>query len=53
MNASLAVQTLDERYRFSLECDNCFGVTYVQSTLSNYSYLNPPSTWTARLRAKF
>jgi iron complex outermembrane receptor protein len=53
VNASVAVQTLDERYRLSLECDNCFGVTYVQSTLSNYSYLNPPSTWTARLRAKF
>lgn len=53
VNASVAVETLDERYRFSLECDNCFGTTYVQATLSNFSYLNPPSSWTARLRAKF
>jgi iron complex outermembrane receptor protein len=53
VNAGLAVQSLDDQYRLSLECDNCFGVTYVQATLSNYSYLNPPSSWTVRLRAKF
>lgn len=53
VNASVAVETLDERYRFSLECDNCFDVAYPQATLSNFSYLNQPMSWTVRLRAKF
>lgn len=53
VNASLALMTEDDAWSLSAECDNCFGAVQIQSTLSNYSYLSPPSTWTVRLKRKF
>jgi iron complex outermembrane recepter protein len=53
VNASLALITDDDAWSMSAECDNCFGAVQVQSTLSNYTYLSPPSTWTVRLKRKF
>jgi len=53
VNASLAWENADRKYRVSVDCNNCFDETYVQSTLSNFTYLNPPRMWTLRAKAKF
>jgi iron complex outermembrane recepter protein len=53
VNAGLALSGPDDRIQFSVECSNCFDETYFQSTLANYSYLNPPMTWMARARYRF
>jgi iron complex outermembrane receptor protein len=53
VNASVSFETEDDLWRISAECDNCFGEVQVQSTLSNYTYLSPPSTWRVTLRRKF
>ena len=53
INASIAVTTLDDAWRLSVECDNCLSETYTQSTLANYTYINPPMSWFVRLRRKF
>ena len=52
-NASLALNAPEDRLRFSIECTNCFNETYFQSALANYSYINPPMTWTVRGRFNF
>jgi hypothetical protein len=52
VNASLAFETADELWKATVECDNCFGKSYIQSAL-NYSYLSPPTTWQLKIRRKF
>jgi iron complex outermembrane receptor protein len=53
VNAGLALTGPNDRIRLSVECTNCFDETYFQSTLANYSYLNPPMMWTIRARYGF
>lgn len=53
VNASIGLATADRLWSAALECSNCFGISYPQSTLSNFSYLNQPSTWLVRLRRNF
>jgi iron complex outermembrane receptor protein len=53
VNANLTLRAPDDRYSASLSCDNCFGEVYPQATLSNFSYINPPSTWRLTLRTRF
>jgi iron complex outermembrane recepter protein len=53
VNASIALNAPEDRWRFTLECTNCFDETYNQSSLSNYSYINPPMMWMARARYNF
>lgn len=53
VNASFAWESDNDAFRLSVECNNCFDVTYVQSALSNFSYINPPRTWTASARFNF
>jgi iron complex outermembrane recepter protein len=53
VNASLALNSPNDRVQFSLECTNCFDETYFQSSLANYSYLNPPMMWMVRARYNF
>ncbi len=53
VNASLAWNSIDDRFRVTVACDNCFDTVYVQSALSNFSYINPPRSWTATLRVNF
>ena len=43
----------EDRWRLSLECTNCLNESFIQSALSNYSYLNPPMSWIARARFNF
>ena len=53
VNAGLTLRTEDGNWMVSAECDNCFSKVYNQSSLSNYTYLSPPGTWTIRARRKF
>ncbi len=53
VNAGLALKGPDDRFTLSLECANCFDQAVIQSSLSNYSYLNMPMTWTIRARQQF
>ncbi len=52
VNANLALNLAD---RFSLiaECRNCFDEEAIESSLANYSYLNPPRTWLVKARVEF
>jgi iron complex outermembrane receptor protein len=52
-NASIALNTPENRWKLSLECSNCFNKEFIQTSLSNYSYLNAPMTWTVRARYSF
>jgi iron complex outermembrane recepter protein len=53
VNASIALNAPNDRWRFTVECTNCFDEVYNQSSLSNYSYINPPMMWMARARYNF
>jgi len=53
LNASLTFATPDAQWVASIACDNCTDRAVFQSTLSNYSYLNPPRSFTVRVRRKF
>lgn len=53
VNASLAWNSVDNRFRVTVACDNCFDTIYVQSALSNFSYINPPRSWTVTGRIAF
>jgi iron complex outermembrane recepter protein len=53
VNAGIALNAPENRWRFTVECTNCFDETYNQSSLSNYSYINPPMMWMARARYNF
>ena len=53
VNASIGLATADRLWNATVECSNCFNVTYLQSTLSNFSYPNQPATWMVKLRRKF
>lgn len=52
-NASLAVADMEDNYRLSVECSNCFGKIYNQSGFSGYSFWSPPGTWRVTLSANF
>lgn len=51
-NASLTLR-FDDRYAISAECRNCFDEEAIESSLANYSYLNPPRTWLVKARVNF
>jgi iron complex outermembrane recepter protein len=53
VNASLSIKSPEDRISLSVECTNCFGEEFVQSTLGNFSYLNRPSEWMIRTKYKF
>lgn len=53
INSGLALNGADRRWQLSIDCQNCFNKTYVQSQIAGYSFLNPPMTWTMRARFRF
>ena len=53
VSAALQMRTEDGNWLVSLECDNCFDETYLQSSLANFNYLNPPRTWQIRVKRNF
>ena len=52
-NASLSLNSPGDQWQFMIECSNCFNESYFQSSLGNFSYLNPPMMWMARARYRF
>ena len=53
VNASVLLSAPDDKWQFTAECQNCLNESFIQSALSNYSYLNPPMTWMVRARYNF
>jgi iron complex outermembrane receptor protein len=53
VNSGITVTAPGEKLSFGIECNNCLNEEYITSTLSNYSYLNPPMTWLVRAKYKF
>jgi iron complex outermembrane receptor protein len=53
VNAGLTLNAPDKAWSLSLDCTNCLNESYVQSALSNYSYLNRPMEWTVRAKYRF
>jgi iron complex outermembrane recepter protein len=53
VNSSLTLKSAEDKFSIGIECNNCFGEEFVTSTLSNYSYLNPPMTWLIRTKFSF
>ena len=53
VNASLALRTDDKNWTLALECSNCFDKNYIESSLANTTYINPPRTWQVRLKRDF
>ncbi len=53
VNAGLTFKGMDDNMSLGIECSNCFNTSYVQSSLSNYSYYNRPMEWMIRSKYKF
>lgn len=53
VNASVSLGTQDDRWQLVIDCDNCSDEVYTQSAISGYSFLNPPRTYSARVRYSF
>ena len=53
VNASLALSGPEDRWQLIAVCTNCFDQERIESTLANYSYLNPPVQWMVRARYRF
>jgi iron complex outermembrane recepter protein len=53
VNAGLTLNGPAKQWALSLDCTNCFDKAFVQSALSNYSYLNQPRLWMVRGRVNF
>jgi iron complex outermembrane recepter protein len=53
VNAGLALNGPEKAWTLSVDCTNCFNESFVQSALSNYSYLNRPMEWTVRAKYRF
>ncbi|MBL8628480.1 MAG: TonB-dependent receptor [Rhodospirillaceae bacterium] len=53
VNASLAIVDQNDRYKVSVECQNCFGEVYNVAGISGYSYLSHPGNWMLKVRTNF
>ncbi len=53
VNAGLTLNGPDKRWSLTVDCTNCFDEAFVQSALSNYSYLNQPRMLMVRGRVNF
>ena len=53
VSAGLTLNAPDKRWSLTAECTNCLGESIIQSSLSNYSYLNRPMEWTVRAKYRF
>ncbi len=52
VNANIKLKS-DTGWSLSAECSNCFDEEAIESTLANYSYLNPPRTFLIKGRFDF
>lgn len=52
VNAGLTLRS-EAGWQVAVDCTNCFGEEFIQSTLANYSYLNRPREWLVRAKVNF
>ncbi|MGD1955146.1 MAG: TonB-dependent receptor [Sphingomonadales bacterium] len=52
-NGNIGIEQSDGDYGLYLECQNCFGENWVQSSLAGVQYFNQPSNWTLRALYRF
>ncbi|WP_417819111.1 TonB-dependent receptor [Tritonibacter scottomollicae] len=52
VNGTLTLRS-DAGWSLTAECRNCFDEESIESSLANYSYLNPPRTWLVKGRFEF
>jgi len=52
VNAALTLRG-EAGWTLAAECKNCLDEESVESALANYSYLNPPRSWTIRAKYEF
>ncbi|MCP5338764.1 MAG: hypothetical protein R3E75_09160 [Steroidobacteraceae bacterium] len=49
LNASLTLSGgANANWKLMVDCDNCTDEAYTQASISGYSFLNPPRTWSVR-----
>ena len=53
VNAGLTLKGVGDRWTLAVDCTNCLDRTFVQSSLSNYTYLNRPREVLVRAKYKF
>ena len=53
VNAGLTLNAPNKTWSLSVDCTNCLNESFIQSALSNYSYLNRPMEWTVRAKYRF
>jgi iron complex outermembrane receptor protein len=53
LNASLSLSGPDSKWQVIVDCSNCTDETYTQSAISGYSFINPPRTYSARIKVSF
>jgi iron complex outermembrane receptor protein len=53
VNAGITFASPEDRWALSVTCTNCLDEEFAQSTLANYTYLNQPRQWLARLTVQF
>ena len=52
LNGTLTLRS-DAGWSLTAECRNCLDEESIESSLANYSYLNPPRTWLVKGRFEF
>ena len=53
VNAGLTLKAPGDSWSLAVDCTNCFNESFIQSALSNYSYLNRPMEWMVRAKYRF
>jgi iron complex outermembrane recepter protein len=53
VNAGITFASPGDRWSLAITCTNCFDEEFAQSTLANYTYLNQPRQWLAKVRMQF
>jgi iron complex outermembrane recepter protein len=53
INAGVAFRTDDKLWSGSIDCSNCTNEAFPQASLSNFTYLNPPMTWSVKVKRAF
>ena len=53
ITASVAIATLDDKWRLLVECTNCTDTVRTESGVTGYAYVGPPRAINARLKRAF
>ena len=53
LSSGLAVETQDQKIRFSVGCENCNNTSYLVSVISGHAFISAPRRWFGRVGYKF